>query len=178
MSSMARTHHLALIAPLILTACSGESEGVSWGRFTVTAERTQSCGDGVLLGSAATMSYPVHLRRVGDEWLHWDDGSEVLVLALNLAESSFSLQRTMSFDMRFGDDNPDALPCYVQRFDELEGVLEGTEAEGFESFAGSVNYGFTPLADSSCADLLQGPEPIADTLPCTIAYDLVAERAE
>jgi hypothetical protein len=177
-STMVRTPHLALVASLFLAACGGQSDSDSWGRFTVTAERTQSCGDAGLLGSAATMSYVVHLQHVGDDWLHWDDGSEVLILALDSTELSFSLRRTMIFDMRLGGDNPDAPPCYIDRFDELDGVLEGTEAEGFKGFSGTVNYGFTPQADSICSDLLQGPEPIANSLPCAIAYDLQAELAD
>ncbi|MBW2457495.1 MAG: hypothetical protein JRI68_23510 [Deltaproteobacteria bacterium] len=174
---MIRQRLLILLASSFLTACGAPEDDGSLGRFEVTAERTQSCGDAGLLGSASAMSYVVHLRRVGETALHWDDGSEVLMLALDPDGISFMLRRTQSFDMRLGGEAPEAPPCFIERRDELDGVLEGTEAEGFEGFAGTLHYAFAPLSGSSCADLLQGPEPIATAMPCTIGYALSAERA-
>lgn len=176
-SGMIRQRLLVLGASSFLAACGAPDDDGSLGRFQVTAERTQSCGDAGLLGSASAMTYVVHLRKVGETALHWDDGSEVLMLALDLDGISFKLRRTSNFDMRLGGEDPEAPPCFIERRDELDGVLEGTEAEGFDGFAGTVGYGFAPLAGSSCADLLQGPEAIATAMPCTIGYALSAERA-
>ncbi len=174
---MIRQRLLLLLASSLLAACGASEDDGSLGRFQLTAERTESCGDTGLLGSAPAMSYVVHLRQVGETALHWDDGSEVLMLALDPDGISFRLRQASSFDMRLGGDDPEAPPCFIERQDELDGVLEGTEAQGFDGFSGTLSYSFAPLAGSSCADLLQGPEAIATAMPCTIGYALSAERA-
>ena len=74
-------------------------------------------------------------------------------------------------------DPIDLPPCVIERFDLIEGLFEGEEEEGYTGFAAHIDYIFTPQQGSVCDDLHR-PEMLAGGVPCTIAYEATATRAE
>jgi hypothetical protein len=167
---------LPLACALGLLACAEAEDSISSGRFQVEAARTKSCGDVGLLASPAEQSYVVTLRRVSSKMLQWDDGKNLLSCLLEADGLTFAEQSSMSVDMRADEEPSDKPPCVVRRADLLSGVLQGTSATSATGFEATMSYEFVPTEGSSCDDLLTGAEPIADTLPCTLEYELTATR--
>jgi hypothetical protein len=159
-----------------LCACAKADPADSLGRFEVKATRTQSCGDGGLLGSPEQQTYVVALRRVSSNILQWDTASAALLLSLEADGVTFIGEGGTEVDMRTGKEPEGTPPCVIQRSDSLDGTLAGSASAGYSGFEGTISYAYAPTDGSSCGDLLTGSDPIADALPCTLEYDLVGTR--
>jgi len=172
---------LVIIAALPLFGCI--EPDMSSSNFITEATRTESCGDAGLLASAPAMELNVNLRFVSEHVVQWDDGSGMLVGDFAPVEHAFQILEQRQVDMRTDDAlyGPDGTPlpdCSILRQRQITAVLDGTAPEDYAGFSGQLIYAYGPTEGSSCGDLLQGAAPIANALPCTVAYDLAATRQE
>ncbi len=166
---------ICIALALSFTGCVGEQDPASLGRFKVEATLTESCAETGLLAAPAERSFVVHLRRVSDHSMHWNDGEDILYCSLGDDGRSFTAERHLQVDVR-ADDPADKPPCEIDRIYIVEGELRELDGKGFpNSFVGSTRYEYTPAVGSSCDDLLQGSDAIAASLPCAVGYDLDAE---
>lgn len=153
--------------------CVGEDPADGLGTFAVTGELTRACADEGLLAAPTYKQFVVELKQLGTA-LHWIEGGERLYGSID-DDGSFLVETYLLVDMR-QDAPDDELPaCFVERIDQRLGTLAEDGADGYGGFTGELRYGFEPTADSDCSDLLTADPPLATELPCTIAYDLVAE---
>jgi len=164
---------IALFA-LSLTACAdGKAPGL--GIFTVTATQTTSCADEGLLAAPSEILLSAHLRRVGNA-LHWDDGRGLMTGPYDEVDASFVVEQAILVDMREGTD-ADTLPsCKIWRFLTIDATLSGATPQDLTQIEGTMDFNYDPTTGSSCGDLLTGPTPLADTLPCTVEYELTGNR--
>jgi hypothetical protein len=171
----------------VLLLCLGckmsDHDPLAIGRFQVEASRTESCGEAVVLASPAVATFSVYLRKTSDETLLWDDGQKRWPLARE-GDGSFiggaSVVMTMDAGEKpldeedFWDPDPDPDPasagCVMQRIDSL--VIDLSD----ETFAGTLSHTFGVQDGSDCSAVVAGPPPLADSLPCAVAFDLDATR--
>lgn len=164
----------AAVVPAVLLALSAckQSNGVTLGLYLAEGTRVDSCGDAGVLGSTPSISWRVHLRRVGDSALHWNHGDGLIIGKVD-AEDHFALSYFARIDMRQGDTKQPT--CLVERLLTIEGDMWGATG-GYEGFDALLQNQYAITADSSCDDLLDGPEAIADEMPCVVSYEVEAER--
>lgn len=154
------------------------------GRFEVLASRFESCGDQVALASPAQATFQVYLRKTSEEMLLWDDGRERWPLAKQ-GDGTFAGGTRVAIAMDLGepevvevldlfDPDPEPEPagavCVMQRIDTLEVELLD------DAFTGTLAHTFGVQDGSDCSAVMAGPPPLADSLPCAVAYDLDATR--
>lgn len=177
----------ALVGIALFTAgCEvADDDPRSLGRFEVEASRTESCGDQVVLASPTSQTFWVFLRKTSEQMLLWDDGRERLPLALE-SDGHFGGGAKVVVamdgpepqgeepDPLFPEEpiDPEAAPpgCVMVRLDAIEGELEA------DRFTGTLTHTFGAQDGSDCSALLAAPVPLADALPCSVSYDLDAER--
>lgn len=164
-----------LLAPLFLVVASGctvaEDDPRSLGRFEVAMTQTESCGEGVLIETPAEQTMTVYLRRPSSGSLLWVEREGVFGLTMN-PDGTFrgDAWRTATFGE--GGD------CRLSREDVLEGDFGSGDLDGVASFRGTMVNTFSALEDADCTDAMEASVPLADVLPCTLAYDLDAQRIE
>jgi hypothetical protein len=163
---------LLAMAPL-LAGCMAES-GEDDARFAVAASLVESCSEAGLLAAPPSQTLHVWLRQVTTRTMHWDDGGGRLVGSYDPTSRLFVIERQLTVDMRAaGSVEP---PCSIVRSMRIEGTLDSAPVESAAGFEGVQRIDYLPTDGSSCDDLLEGDVPVAASLPCAVAYDLVAER--
>ena len=174
-------------ALLLVFLCVGckmpDDDPLAVGRFEVQATRTESCGDAVVLASPTFATFSVYLRKTSDTILLWDDGHKRWPLARD-SDGTFVASTKVVMTMGTSDEpvveedlwdpdpepEPEGASCVMQRIDALAVDL-------FEdAFEGTLLHTFGVQDGSDCGAIAAGPPPLADTLPCTVAYDLAASR--
>ncbi len=174
MAAVVHPFALAAIA-LVATGCVADEFDSPYARYGAVAELKESCGTAGLLAAPDAMKLGVGIRLVSGRAVHWDHGEGIMMGTLdNLG--SFSVSRFLRVDMREGD--AEAPSCYVERDMIIDGVLLGNpdSAGTYDEFEGAMRYVYRAYGGSDCSDLLEGPEAIADELPCTVSYDLEGVR--
>ena len=168
---------MALVAiGLSVAGCSGADPADKLGRYTVTGELVDSCAESGLLAMPVELVFVVDLHRVSSSVLRWTEGAQRLTGSLE-NDRSFVVGSYLRADMR-SESQDDKLPeCLIQRYGERRGSFaDGDGAGEYSGFEGQLGYQFVPTAESDCADLLQGENAIAQSLPCSIGYEIKAER--
>ncbi len=160
-----------------LASCLGhaaEGPGEVLGKFHVEAKaKSNECGEGAL-GMTETWEYDVELRRTADLIL-WDNGKDIVEGRLEKDDRQFSFEITFDVDMRTEEDPAWVPDCTITRTDRARGSLANA-SDDVEGFTGRFSYVFEPTEGSDCTNLY-GPEgPLFHLLPCTVEYEVVAER--
>lgn len=167
---------LALATLLILTGCVADDNEAPFAFYSATGKRTKSCGDQGLLASPEAIEMRVTIRLVGGSGFHWDHGDGLSMGTFDNA-GGFFVTRFLRVDTREGDEaEPD---CVIDRRTVIEGVLVGNpDPDGtYETFDGEMRFEYEPYDPTSeCSHLLEGEDRIADTLPCTVSYDIEGAR--
>lgn len=166
-----------IFAALLLTGCGNGSNSESLGTFAVSATRVQSCAEQGLLSVPEQFEYLAEMHRVGGGALHWNDP----VVGF-LAGTVYDEDGTFTFSQYLRAKVPiyeyEVETCLLDRQLSLSGVLNGTAEGGYSGFSALQTYHYEPNSLEVCAPLMDGPEPIADTLPCTVELELTAALAE
>jgi hypothetical protein len=144
------------------------------GRFLVTASLIEGCAEGGLLAAPPTQSLHVWIRQVSERSLHWDDGGGRLVGSYEPESRTFVVERHLVVDMR--EAETDAPPCSILKAMQVEATLTSSPVDTASGFEGEERIDYLPTDGSSCDDLVTGEGAIATALPCTVRYELVAER--
>ena len=178
---------MAVLLGFALSGCTVEKDDpLSIGRFEVVATRTESCGDDVYLASPATETFWVFLRKTSATVVLWDDGRDRWPLTL-AEDGSFAgaAEMWVAMDTTYPTGEPSEEPpdpweeegeppeeasCVMQRIDRVSGKLLE------EAFEGTLEHAFAAATDSDCSPLMAPPLPLADSLPCRVAFDLEATR--
>jgi hypothetical protein len=158
---------------LAATACADQDDRIVIGYFEVAATLVEKCADTGLLAAPEQSSLTVHLQRFGT-MLHWDHGDGLLLGTFDEVESSFSLEQSLWVDVRESEELPE---CEIERRLAIQGALRGS-AGSYQGFDGAMRHDYVPTETSVCDDLLQGAQPLADALPCAVAFELYAELAD
>ena len=166
---------LLAFAFLLALGCGKRPElGGELGTFHVEATATENeCGEGSL-GMESAWAFDVELARQEQE-LHWDNGYDVVIGALEEDEQTFAFDSAFDMDMRTEEDPSWLPPCKIRRIDTATGKLSSS-TEDVESFAGEMTYRFEPTAGSDCSDLASAEGPLFLKLPCSVRYEVAAER--
>jgi hypothetical protein len=151
-------------------AASGEDDA----RFVVQASLVESCAEAGLLAAPPSQTLHVWLRQVTASSMHWDDGSGRLVGSYDPSSRLFVVEHELVFDMRAPESEEP--PCSIVRAMRIEGTLDGEPVEAAKGFEGTERMDYLPTEGSACGDLLTGEGAIAESLPCAVSFDLVAER--
>jgi hypothetical protein len=151
-------------------AASGEDDA----RFAVAASLVEGCAEAGVLAAPASQTLHVWLRQVTTGSMHWDDGSGRLIGTYEPSSRQFVVERQVLIDMRTEDSTEP--PCSIVRAMRIEATLDGAPVETANGFEGIERIDYLPTDGSSCGDLLVGDAAIAESLPCAVSYDLVAER--
>lgn len=160
-----------------LASCIGKADpgpGTVLGKFHVQAEaKSNECGEGAL-GMTETWEYDVELRRTPNQLL-WDNGKDIVEGRLEDDDRQFSFEIAFDVDMRTEEDPAWVPDCTITRTDRARGSLANA-SDDVEGFTGTFSYVFEPTEGSDCTNLY-GPEgPLFHVLPCTVDYEVVAER--
>lgn len=160
---------LFALAALGVGGCAtAEVDQLGW--YEVEATRQESCAETGLLAAPETYTMRVYLQGLSESGILWDDGTQRLQ---GLRQGNrFELGHLLVVDMREGLD--ESMPCRIERALRIEGEIDDSGDE--EQLAGTLDLVYTPVTGSVCDDLLTGPEPLADTLPCTVAFELEGPR--
>lgn len=154
------------------TGCTvAEDDPRTLGRFEVRLTQTESCGEGVIIEGPAEESLFVFLRRPSDDFLLWVERTEVFSLTVR-DDGTFA--GTDARTSTFGE----AGTCRLLRDDELEAAFDGPLTDTASGFTGTLRNTFSLAEGSDCADMMTAPVPLAETLPCTLGYDLDAVRMD
>lgn len=163
-----------------------DDDPLSIGRFAVEASRSESCGEEVALASPPNATFQVFLRKTSEQTILWNDGRERWPL-IREDEATFvgETRVTIALDPTepvepsepdLWDPDPEPEPegagCVMQRLDSL--AIELFD----EAFEGSLTHAFGAAEDSDCSAFMAPPLPLADSLPCTVRYDLEAHRID
>lgn len=143
------------------------------GIYAVEGELDESsCGEGAL-GAGDRWSFDVKLTRYEDD-LYWLNGAEAIVGSIEKDGRSFSFETRVEKEIVPAGKGHAA--CIVARDDRANGRLSdsGTDVEGFE---GELKFGYRALEGADCTTWIGTPGSVAK-LPCSISYDLSAERKD
>lgn len=167
----------AVVFGAAVASCIGhapDGPGEPLGKFHVEAKATANdCGEGAL-GLTSSWEFDVELRKT-QSLLLWDNGKDIVEGRLEDDEKQFSFEITFDVDMRTEED-PAWLPeCTITRTDTARGSLSSAGAD-VEGFSGGFTYVFQPTEGSDCSNLYGPDGPLFHLLPCTVEYDVVAER--
>ena len=162
------------LAATTLGGCLASESVEPLGSFLVAGTMTEGCADSGLLAMPPDLEFTVQLRRVG-KTLYWTDGANQI--AGNIADDdTFVVASVMSVDMRVDTPGSSLPECIIDRQDQRSGTLQMAPTGKYSGFSGRLVYEVIPRASSDCSDLLTGAEPLAHALPCTISYDVQAQR--
>ncbi len=166
-----------MVIGLSVTSCSGTDPAEKLGRYTVTGALTESCAESGLLAMPAELVFVVDLHRVSSSVLRWTQGAQRFTGSFE-NDNSFVVGSYVRVDMRAESEDSKLPDCVIERYDERRGSFVDGDGGQYSGFEGQLVHQFVPTAESDCADLLQGENAIAQSLPCTIGYELQAQRDE
>ena len=171
---------LAALPCLVLLGCldfgkvdDAKAPGDMLGTYQVSGKLGSStCGDGAL-GAGQTWNFQVKLTRFANN-IYWLNGQETLSGDIANDRRTFSIESRVEVPISAaGRGRPG---CSVMRNDDAEGKLSDTGTD-VESFEGSLTFRYEATSGSDCSDWI-GSQGAVDSLPCSIRYDLDAERLE
>jgi len=172
-------HRAVLVGPslglaLACWSCSGppgagRQLGDDLGGFQVSARETANgCGAGAL-GSPPSFEFEIDLSREQRELFWGRRSSSRLDAALR-----FELLELVDVELVTARGNQPG--CSIGRADRISGTLLPDEAGQILGFTGQLEHSFSVAAGQQCSldDRLAAGLP---QLPCSIAYELTAERS-
>ena len=169
---------LALLSPslgcVIEDQDSMDVPGDYLGTYDVEAILIDStCGAGEL--SAPTLwDFEVMLSKE-DGYLYWTNGSESIEGDLSDDETSFGFTTEVSTTLK--ESQTGRPGCVIWRQDIATGELTtGSDVDDVTSFTGKLTYNYAAGTGSECDEVL--PEYGISQMPCTIRYDLTADRVD
>lgn len=160
----------------VLSGCLADEHEAPFAVYSTTGKMTENCGETGLLSGPEQLSLRIGVRLVGSSGFHWDHG-DGLVMGVIDDSGSFAVSNYMRVDMREGDT--EKASCLIERTTVVQGALVGLpDEEGtYRSLDAVLRHEYrTYDGGAGCSDLLEGPDRVADALPCTVSYDLDGER--
>lgn len=171
---LARALALGIVGSLSV-GCVAEENAAPYALYSASGTLTDSCGGTGVLAAPEDVTMRVSIRLVGASAIHWDHGDGIMMGVLDHT-GSFSVSRYMRVDMYPGENGQPG--CAVERQIVVDGILNGNpDQKGtYDGFDATMRNDYRAFDSATCGDLLEGEEPIAETLPCTISYDVDGER--
>lgn len=168
---------LACAVSLLLGGClefgkvdDAKAPGDLLGVYSVVGSLDDTtCGGGALKADDP-WSFDVKLSRYQRD-LYWLNGREAIVGDIEKDGVSFSFDTRVEIEVQAPLRG---LPgCRISRADRARGELSADDTD-VDSFEGSLDFDFTPVAGSDCTDWMA--QEAVPALPCSVEYDLEAER--
>ncbi len=159
-----------------LTGCTVEEGASPYAQYNATGELKTSCAETGLLAAPEALRMRVGIRLVGSQGIHWDHGDGIMMGTI-APSGVFTISRYMRVDLPESEADSEA-SCAIERLLVIEGELGGLPGRDgtYEQFAATLQNDYQTYAGSSCDAFLTGEEPIADSLPCTVSYDVDGAR--
>jgi len=169
---------IAVSTSLLCAACGegghGGVPGEELGTYSVLGTlEGSSCGPGAL-GATDPWQFEVRLSRA-DRELFWLNGREAIAGRLSADGVTFTFETRVKVE---------AFPawrgqkvCIVSRSDNAQRVLSAANGEEVLAFSGSLEFDYMALPDADCSPLI-GVTGGFETLPCSMAYALQADRTK
>jgi hypothetical protein len=171
----------AFAVALALAACGGTdpyNPGEPVGQFHVTATlKSTTCGP-----APNPWQFDVKLRHDRSSVMYWVQGG--LPVKGNVdTNSRATFSATDTRTLRDANAKTGTAACAVTRTDALDvslatGSTPAVDVASTTAFVGTLAYDFAPVAGSDCSDQLLSTNGDYEALPCTIQYDLTAERTK
>lgn len=165
------------LIPLVLGGClefgkvdDAKAPGDLLGVYSVigTLDDT-TCGAGAL-AAEDPWSFEVKLSRYRRD-LYWLNGREAIVGSIDDGGRAFAFDTRVEIEVQAPLRGHPG--CVISRVDRARGELS---ADGIdvESFEGSLSFDFNAAQGSDCLDWMA--EESVPAIPCSVDYDLTAER--
>lgn len=160
---------LASLAAAATAACGlGQMPGTTLGTYEVTGQtQTNSCG----LSAPDPWTFDVQLSQDGTTlYWNWMDGTSYLSGPVSGQSVTLIATEQVNVDGVDGGFGP----CTMERDDTLTITLaEGSPPPTFDA---TIEYAFSVVSGSECADQLTSGGGQYTTIPCTIEYTVTASR--